>query len=228
MNPGTQRLLGLMLILSLPFFAGCHQIPPLPSSPPPDVHLWDDLYTFGEEEPGFGTYTYVLAGRDASDARAATRYTALVNAVRSSTTARDDIPREVDKSRFNLFLIPVDANGEPNYALSKLLLAALTTTASVSFDKPGPFLITLYRPIGFGTPGDVVDVLFVDLTNTHETAIREVVRTYKNRISGETIEGIEKLKSLRLAVLNLALLAEDNIGFAKAAYADLKEGFGER
>jgi predicted HTH domain antitoxin len=61
----------------------------------------------------------------------------------------------------------------------------------------------------------------------HLAAISELVRTYKNKILNEKLSGIEKLNSLRLSILNIALITEDSIGFARTAYTKLRDAFME-
>ena len=123
----------------------------------------------------------------------------------------------MSNAHFNLFLIPATdnmsvASHKPNYELSKLLLSALSTASPLKFSRPGPYIITLYQHISFGKQDDVADILYIDLTNMHPVAIPEVVRTYKNKMLDENLSGIEKLRSLRLSILNIALITEDNIG----------------
>ena len=154
--------------------------------PPPDCYrpfMGQSLSRYGEEEEGFATYTYVLVGRDSSHQATWARYNSLIKAIKSST-AENSPTRTADKSLLNLFLIPV-VGGEgqdstlPNDKLSMQLLTALSTALPGKFENPGPYLITLYKPIRHGHPGEVTDVLFVDLSKKHERAIQEVVRTDK-------------------------------------------------
>lgn len=198
----------------------------------PTAHVWQYLYSYGREDPGYATYSYVLVGRDENNQVSSSLYFELVKAIRGSTFSRDSLPEDVSKANFNLFLIPAtrnrdSASHEPNYELSKLLLASLSTTSPLKFSRPGPYIITLYKPISFGKNDEVADIMYIDLTNLHPTAIPEVVRTYKGKIVDENLDGIEKLESLRLSLLNIALIVEDSIGFAQAAYAGLRRAFNE-
>lgn len=196
----------------------------------PTAHVWKYLSAYGDEEPGYATYSYVLVGSDEENPEVAARYLALTKAIRASTAGADSLPKSASLENFNLFLVPakIAADGtihEPNYALAKALLAALATTSPLNFSKPGPYIITLYKPICFGEDGEIADILYVDFTNIHTAAIPEVVRTYKNKVLATDLRGIERLKSLRLSLLNLALIAEDSIGFAQTAYAEMKKAF---
>jgi len=196
----------------------------------PTAHFWQYLYSYGGEEGGYATYSYVLVGRGEQDTKAVSLYFELIGAIQSSTTASDLIPDEVSRNRFNLFVIPATGDAEratprPDFELSRLLLTTLSSTSSLSFSQPGPYIITLYEPISFGEEGGTADILYVDLTNLPSAAIPEFVRTYKEQVLSERLEGIEKLESFRLSLLKWTLIAEENIGFARAAYAELKQAF---
>lgn len=198
--------------------------------PRPTAHVWQYLYSYGDEDNDYATYSYVLVGRDENNQTATSLYLELIKAIRGSTVRAESLPVNASNSNFNLFLIPAKNNistehHEPNYELSKLLLAALSTASPLKFSLPGPYIITLYQPISFGNQDEVADILYIDLTNTHLSAIPEVVRTYKSKLLDENLSGIEKLHSLHLSLLNLALIAEDSIGFAQAAYAGLRSAF---
>ena len=198
----------------------------------PTAHAWQYLYSYGGEEYGYATYSYVLVGRDKNNQAVISLYCKLIKSIQSSTVSAYSLPKEVSKANFNLFLIPIKNNistgtQEPNYELSKLLLTALSTKMPSKFSAPGPYIITLYKPIRFGKHDEVADILYVDLTNIHPAAIPEIVRAYKNKILEKDLSGFEKLQSLRLSLLELALIAEDSIGFAQAAYAKLQNAFSE-
>lgn len=71
----------------------------------------------------------------------------------------------------------------------------------------------------------MADILYIDLTNMHPTAIPELVSTYKRKILKDNLSGIEKLRSLRVSLLKILLITEDSIGFARTAYAELRSAF---
>ncbi|KPJ90817.1 MAG: hypothetical protein AMJ53_12860 [Gammaproteobacteria bacterium SG8_11] len=199
---------------------------------PPTAHVWQYMYAHDFEDIGYAAYSYVLVGRDESNPVASSLYFELVKAIQGSTVRAESIPDNVSKAHFNLFLIPAvgdrdAAFHEPNYELSKLLLTLLSVASPIELTNPGPYIITLPKPISMGDRNEVADILYVDLTHMHQAAIPEVVRTYKNKIFDKKLNGIEKLQSLRLSLLNAALITEDSIGFAKAAYAELRKYFVE-
>ncbi len=196
----------------------------------PSTHAWQYLYSYGGEEPGYATYSYVLVGRGEANEKATSLYYELVKAIHGSTISATSLGGvgggHVSKNRLNLFLIPIGKPdgfeyNKPNYELSKLLLTALSVELPLDLSRPGPYIITLYQPISAANTGNTADVLYVDLSGVHTKAIPEIVRTYKGIVMEEEITGIEKLKSLRLSLLSIALLAQDAIGFAKTAYGHL-------
>jgi hypothetical protein len=194
----------------------------------PAAHVWARLGGYGEEEEGYATYTYVLIGRDKSHNATWHRYNTLITAVKSSTA--ESSPTTADKSLLNLFLIPVSAGeglnaAAPNDKLSIELLTALSTAFPGKFENPGPYLITLYKPIRYGRPGQIADILFVDLSKMHEKAIQEVVRSYKTKIIESKFQGKQKLEQLGLSLLNGAFTFEDSYGFVKIAFAELQKAW---
>ena len=198
----------------------------------PSSHVWQYLHSYGEEETCYATYSYVLIGRNHSNQKSTSLYYELVKEIQASTVNAEELPEHVSTRLLNLFIIPVtNANNikrkSPNYELSKSLLVSLATTSPLKFSRPGPYIITLYQPISITKGNEMADLLYIDLTNAHPKAIPEIVRIYREKVIDSELDGIEKLKSLRLSLLNIALHTEDSIGFAKAAYASMRGAFGE-
>jgi hypothetical protein len=196
----------------------------------PAAHVWAYLTKYGGEEEGFAAYTYVLVGRDSSQKASWVRYTKLIDGIKSST-AEYSPPKAADKSLLNLFLIPIGSWGEdpnypkPNDKLSIELLTALSTALPGRFDNPGPFLITLNKPIRYGRPGEIANVFFVDLSKMNDKIIQEVVRNYKTTAIQSNRAGEKKLESLQLSLLNTALRVEESYGFVKVAFGELQKAF---
>ena len=193
------------------------------------AHLWNDFSGFGKEEEGFATYTYVLIGRDKSHKATWTRYKNLIAAIKSST-AENDRTKIVDKSLFNLFLVPI-VGGEgpdaksPNDKLSIELLTALSTAFPGKFENPGPFLITLDKPISYGHPREIANIIFVDLSKMNDKVNQEIVRAYKRNIAESEMKGEKKLQLLLLSILSTAFMVEESYGFVKVAFAELQKAF---
>ncbi|WP_342866455.1 hypothetical protein [Pseudoalteromonas fuliginea] len=192
----------------------------------PSSHVWQYLHFYGGEELGYATYSYVLVGRDHSNQKSTSLYYDLIKAIQASTVNAESLKDIVSMSSLNLFIIPKSGD-EPDYELSKSLLASLSTTSPLNFSRPGPYIITLYQPISIDNGDKIADILYIDLTDVHRKAIPEIVRTYREQVIDEELDGIEKLKSLRLSLLNIALHTEDSIGFAKSAYAGMRSAFSE-
>ena len=197
----------------------------------PSAHAWQYLYSYGDEGAGYATYSYVLVGRDHNNQGSMSLYYELIKAIQASTANAEDLLGHVSSRSLNLFIIPVasgsDGSKEPNYKLSKSLLAVLSATSPLKSSRPGPYIITLYLPIGAGGDDKVADILYVDLTDAHPKAIPEIVRTYSEAVVDKKLSGVVNLNSLRLSLLSMALHAEDSIGFAKSAYASMRSSFAE-
>lgn len=196
-----------------------------PPAMPPRAHAWKYLFKAGGEPRGYATYSYVLVGRDENDKSVTSKYIKLIDSIKGSTSRADSL--SVDKSRLNCILIPakIDRSSfrtKHDYQLSRNILTTLSVSCSQKFNQPGPYIITLYKPISSGEEEEIADLLYVDMTNMGIEAISEVVRTYKEAVLDEKIAGINKLKSLRLSILRIALIVEDSIGFARVAYGELR------
>lgn len=201
---------------------------------PPKSHVWQYLYSIKNEELGFATYSYVLAGRDDTDPITNSRYLAIVKAIQSSTVSKDRLlkqinPKDFSREKYNKFLIPskydINNKNTPNYDLSKTLISALELSSPISLNDPGPFIITLYKPISFHTDSEVTDIMYFDFSGINEKAIPEIIKVYKSRVKTKNLAGIEILESFKLSFLNVALKLEDSLGFAKAAFANIKSTF---
>jgi len=215
----TVFLLSLALSLAL---AGCEYM--APGAAAPKYHAWSYIESIGDEPSGYGMYSYVFAGRPLdSDQSHSRRYAALIASIKGVTPEGQQIEQtEIPRGEVNIFMIPTGSSDQRgNQDISKIL-ATLMAATDQRFRRPGPFIVSLYHPIRAAS-GESNDMLFADLTNTRVRAIPDLVRIYKNRVSETELAGIEKLKSLRLSLLNSLLIAEESIGFATAAYADAIE-----
>lgn len=196
----------------------------------PTTHMWQYLDSYQFEKTDYATYSYILVGRDTSNLKSTYLYQELIKSIQGSSINAEMFGTEIPTLYTNLFLIPVtpeDENGNraPNYELSKLLLASLSASSSVKTTRPGPFIITLQRPITEYRENEQTDILYIDLTDAHPKAIPEIVRAYSEDLLYSDFEGTKNLESLHSALLNTALHAEDSIGFAKSAFASLKSAF---
>ncbi len=199
---------------------------------PKRVFSWQNLYLLNDENYGYATYSYVLTGKSSVNQVEKTRYIKLIEAVKGQSSS-DQLIKSSQRGFYNLFLIPSvkkpnTAHSEPDYRLSKKLLDNISIKATKHlFNQSGPYIITLYKPVGEGNPETIADILYTDLTKVHPAAFPEFVRAYKSHISSEQIQGIERLKSFRANLLNLMLITEECTGFAKVAYAELQSSFSQ-
>lgn len=196
----------------------------------PSSHTWQYLDSYGDEDIGYATYSYVLVGRDDNNLKSTSLYYELIKTIQISTVNAEELRAYVPSDRLNIFIIPIANtdnvnNIEPNYKLSKSLLVALSTTTPLAFSRPGPYIVTLHLPIGTENDDKLVDILYVDLTDVHAKAIPEIVRTYSEKVTDNELNSIEKLSSLRLSLLNIGLNIEDCIRFAKSAFASMISSF---
>jgi hypothetical protein len=188
----------------------------------PAAHVWEYLHALGTEPEGYATYSYIVTGRHGSE-----KYLDLVKLIQRSTAGASEMVDILLPEELNIFLIPAINTGsetgiKPDLRFSQQVLTVLSARSPLDFNRPGPYIITLYHPIGkYSRRDQVVDMLYVDLTNVHSGAVAEVVRTYKQTVLKKELRGQEKLRSLRLSLLKLAFLAEDSIGFARTAAASL-------
>ena len=81
----------------------------------------------------------------------------------------------------------------------------------------GPFLISTPEPVGEIEKERIV-LLYAELSSANPAAMDEIVGAYKRRV-GKGIRAIERFRSLRLALLDLILDADDNIKIVRTALA---------
>ena len=203
----------------------------------PLSHTWDLLTSLNTEKTGYGMYTYVLFGRRLEqrgliDSTTLERYNNILSAIHVATTPKnvsESMPKET-----NIFYIPAKKHGE----VKAVSLSGYNSTLSMKFisnlaklirnnralvlrftSRPGPFLISTFDPAGKITSQDA-PFLYADLSETNPDAMKEVIKAYKLRISGEQINEVTKFSFFRLKLLNFILNADDNLTIVKAALAD--------
>jgi hypothetical protein len=201
----------------------------------PQKHLWQPLTTVYSEEMGFGMYTYVLFGRKLNPVsmmkpETLDRYERLLEAIHLSTLSRAEGGRLI-KADTNLFLIPLVAAVEApdrhsyNAAISLHYISLCGDMVrdhapEVSDDLAtgeGPFLISTPAPLA-KMGGQSLVMLYADLSTTNAAAMDEIVSAYKRRIT-RGISDVERFTSLRLALLDIVLDADDHIQIVKSALA---------
>jgi hypothetical protein len=83
----------------------------------------------------------------------------------------------------------------------------------------GPFIFTYEKPASTFEPVQA-PYLFVDLRDVHERAFAEFVSAYQQQVKSEDVNSGERLNTLRLKLLNLALNAADFVKPIPDALAD--------
>ena len=225
-------LFGLLVVLW-----GCPGPGPVTRGDPvgPKQHLWKPLIAMLSEDTGYGMYTYVLFGRKLKPmgrlgSEALERYERLLEAIGGSTLSVSE-GGQVDKAGTNVFMIPLTAEvAEPtrnsyNGVLSLRyisLLSAMVRDVSPGLSTrlasgEGPFLISTPEPVGEIEKERIV-LLYAELSSANPAAMDEIVGAYKRRV-GKGIRAIERFRSLRLALLDLILDADDNIKIVRTALA---------
>lgn len=191
----------------------------------PKSHLWEYLSTIGDEPKDYALYTYVLYGRKDNNSDHYRKSSQLINIIQWSTQSTENYSEhgDFDKTAFNLFLIP---DWELDIQLSKSILTHLSIISQdAGFQKsllnPGPFLISVKTPISLTNRSKKSDLLYVDLSTSNGAAMEEIVLSYKTRLTEVTIQGTDRFKSIKLALLDIILDADDYIQIVKTAYADL-------
>lgn len=196
----------------------------------PTTHAWQFLDTFGAEDSGYALYTYVLTSRSSTDSDTANRYKKLVAIIQSSTTPMTSLGSEIDRSQLNIFLIPgrtSSGNNQLNQELAKTLLTAISLNSKKNFSGRGPYLFSIHQPVQQNQSGSLVDIFYVDLTNVDEKAFAELVHVYKDHLIDSKVIGVDKFHSLKINLLNTALIFEASIGFVKTAQASFHDAFGQ-
>jgi hypothetical protein len=84
----------------------------------------------------------------------------------------------------------------------------------------GPFIFTYEKPASTFQPVQA-PYLFVDLRDVHEHAFAEFVSAYQQQVKSEDVNSGERLNTLRLKFLNLALNAADFVKPVPEALADV-------
>ena len=175
--------------------------------------------------------TYVLFGKQVdktSDPGTYKLYERMLDELTTTTSKYN--PAEVeDMSHHNVFHVPATADpasNQPlmdfyNYALSKRYLnkfAQAINSQQIAVklqSNAGPFLITTMKPLP-ATSGSIY-VLYADLSDLHPTAISELLRAYKARVTTRRVTEDEAFGPLSIRVLSRILKAQDDLEIAKVS-----------
>ena len=195
------------------------------------VHSWTAFAKQGEELQQAGMCTYVLLGKQVdktSDPGTFKLYERLLKEL-TGTTSKFNPAADKDLSHYNVFHVPVTIDPAANqplmdfydYALSKRYLnkfaqAINSQQAAVKLQSnAGPFLITTMGPLP-ATSGSIY-ALYADLSDLHPTAISELLRVYKARVTTRRVTEDEAFGPLSVRVLSRMLKTQDNLEIAKVS-----------
>lgn len=194
------------------------------AAPLPKVHAWKYLRGYGAEPENYATYSYVLVGRTDSGSEAVQNFYKLIQSIQGNTNSTSEILNGTPRRNTNIFLVPaVSDENLPDTILAKAYVSALESSHD-NFRRPGPFIVTLYEPLS-AESSELKELLFVDLTGINEGAFKEILSVFKGRVMDSEISKIEHLRSLRISLLNILLMAEESIHFASTAHAQMRAVF---
>ena len=201
------------------------------SNIPTYANVWTTFSRQGDELANAGMCTYVLLGKQVdkqSDPETYRLYERFLNEL-SATTGEYNAADLQDLDHYNVFHVPTkqDASADDplidqyNYALSKRYLNKFAQAmnyppaATKLQSGAGPFLITTMKPLPI-TSTDVY-VLYADLSGLHPTAISELLRAYKARVTTRRVTKNEAFGPISIHVLSGILNAEDDLAIAKVS-----------
>lgn len=201
---------------------------------PPQIllgHDFQNIYKFGEEYGFYAAFSYVLIPSDSSHGKSLEKYRVLVDEITGfSSAAIDEIKllgeQNSEAENKNLFILPM-LNGQwddqgypvPNYRISKSILSSVRVNSELGLFGTGPYVITTTRPIAEINQVGEVNLLYLNLSNVHIDAIPSAVEVYRQTLYEDGVDGVVKLRSLRVGFYNYALHFEEHINFAKIAYS---------
>lgn len=210
-------------------------------------HRWAPILEKGAEGrnfPDYGMYTYVLFGRAPTSLDDQKRYDATLAAVLQSPS-ESALPSSMQtRGATNLFCLPANQNfvSESKFNLKtydyqiaqqylidfRFLLAGDKAILQRLVKDAGPFLIATLRPLGSivktaGGQMKIADakapILFIDLTQTHEKVIAEMVDAFKLEVIDTKMDRRQRFWSLRVALINLLKNADDQVTPVRQAVA---------
>lgn len=183
-------------------------------------HTYTPVVSLGNEKKGYGLYTYVLLNK-----KIATEGTALEDYRKKAKIVLEIIQSYqpstnmsyIDLAKINNFIIPA-TNKESNtvtlenysFSLSNKVTNTISSTllmynngemAKTFRKNEGPFLVTTLKPIT--QTGDVLYLLYVDMSSLKPSATHEVMDTYVNKLENSESGNMpfSRLETIRLNAL---------------------------
>jgi hypothetical protein len=196
------------------------------------------LKGIGEEEPGYGLYSYaVMVNYNSRSAKFLSDVFSAIPPVENTAAQR---------SQTNIFYIPIRkdklyefqevSNGNffishtkdfYNFTLARLLLDHLCDPPAQEIKavcegdlSRGPYIFTYAKPASKVTPVPP-PFLFMDLSDVHERAFPEIIAAFRAQVKRDDISDRAKIDTLRLKLLSIVLTAADFVAPVQKATADI-------
>jgi hypothetical protein len=205
---------------------------------------YSPLSELGKEEEGYGLYSYAIL---ASDTRRTEIFlTELFKEIPSidQTSARPSqlnifyIPLQKDKERDFATLMQASSTnagkmGEDysrsfyDYRMARALLDHVCNPPADSIRRlcdgdlsRGPYIFTYASPAS-SMNSVPPPFLFVDLSNVHAQAFGEFIAAFRTQVKRDDITDQARIRTLRLTILDVALMAADWVSPVERAIADI-------
>jgi len=189
----------------------------------PMYHVWGTLASLGEEEEGYGLYTYViLDGNSNTRTEGGRRNEALLNAIVNVTASPGEAvrspsdPTGVHKQESNIFYIPLTQKMLPqlasplalyNLPLAQQLVAGFVQSMQENGDirqrllYSTPFLVSVPVPLP-GMRYRATKLLIADLSSTRPKDMRQVVAAFRQQQNPNVIDDVDRFRLIRLSLLD--------------------------
>jgi hypothetical protein len=198
------------------------------------------LTEIGGEEPDYGLYSYAIAVNNNS------RSSILLSNLLSAIPPIEDTGAQ--RSQTNIFYIPIrkdkvkelskpsneyveffvsHANDLYDFKVARSLRDHLCDPPAKEIRavcegdlSRGPYIFSYAQPASNITPVPP-PLLFMDLSDVHERAFPEIIAAFKAQVKREDVSDGERINTLRLTLLNIALKAADWLVPVQKAVADI-------
>jgi hypothetical protein len=205
---------------------------------------YSHLSELGKEEDGYGLYSYAILPSESR--RAAVFLSQLFREIPSigDTSAQRSqlnifyVPLKKDReSDFAALIQTSGANAEKmgaeysrsfyDYRIARALLDHICNPPADSIRQlcdgdlsRGPYIFTYASPAS-SMNSVPPPFLFVDLSNVHEQAFGELIAAFRAQVKRDDISDQARIRTLRLAILDIALTAADWVSPVEKAIAEI-------
>ncbi len=205
---------------------------------------YSPLSELGKEEEGYGLYSYAILASDTR--RTAIFLTELFKEIPSidQTSARRSqlnifyLPLQKDRERDFATLMQASSTnagkmGEDysrsfyDYRMARALLDHVCNPPADSIRRlcdgdlsRGPYIFTYASPAS-SMNSVPPPFLFVDLSNVHAQAFGEFIAAFRTQVKRDDITDQARIRTLRLTILDVALMAADWVSPVERAIADI-------